>query len=118
MDVKIINELIDEVKESDTTYANARDLAALCATRDILTTPTDIEKEIDDILPAYKHYVDVKTKYQLNRTDKDNVIYSLNLVCREIAELVQVLYSSTDIPLERIEIQGMIRNLYERYLLR
>lgn len=116
MDVKILDELIEEVKDSDTTYANARDLSALCSARDILTSPTDIEKEIDDILPAYRQYVDIKTRYQLKQIDKESVIYSLNLVCREIEELIQILYSSTDMPLERIEIQNIIRNLYDKYL--
>lgn len=116
MDIKVLDELIEEVKESDTTYANARDLSALCSARNILATPATIEKEIDDILPAYRQYVDIKTKYQLNQIDKESVVYSLSLVCREIQELIQILYSSTDMPLERIEIQNIIRLLYDKYV--
>ena len=106
MDKKIVNEMIDELEHCDTTYQNCNDLAALYRVRDELGA-NKVESEIDDILPAYRKYIETKTKYQQGAATKDAVLDSLNLVCREIYDLVKTLYSCSDMPLERVKIQNM-----------
>jgi hypothetical protein len=106
MDKNIVNEMIGELENADTTFQNCNDLAALYKVRDELGA-NKIEGEISDILPAYRQYIQVKMNYQNGKTDKDRVIKSINLVCKEIHDLVKTLYSCSDMPLERIQIQNM-----------
>ena len=110
MDKKIVDEMIDELESADTTYQNCNDLAALYKLRDEFGA-SKVESEIEDILPAYRKYVEVKTKYQRGDTTKEVVIEALNFVCREIFDLVKTLYSCSDMPLERVKIQNMVQAL-------
>lgn len=106
MDKSIVNEMIGELESADTTFQNCNDLAALYKVRDELGA-NKIEGEISDILPAYRQYIQIKMNYQNGKTNKDKVIKSINLVCKEIHDLVKTLYSCSDMPLERIQIQNM-----------
>lgn len=107
MDKNIVNEMIGELESADTTFQNCNDLAALYKVRDELGA-NKVEGEISDILPAYRQYIQIKTNYQSGKTDKDKVIDSINLVCKEIYDLIKTLYSCSDMPLERIKIQNMV----------
>ena len=112
MDIKIINEMIEELEDGDTTYANAADLASLYTVRDKLTQPIDgITKELNDILPAYTVYKEVKRNYQLNGIDKSKVIRQLEFVCKELKDFVGILYSSSDSPEEREIILKTVKEL-------
>lgn len=117
MERKDVKELINELKQCDATYQNCNDLAALLTLDEKLGTE-QIEREIGDILPAYLKYITIKTKYQTGTEEKDRVICALKALCGELLQLIQLLYSSSDMPLERIEIQNMIQLLYNRYLRR
>ena len=110
MDKKIVDEMINELEHCDTTYQNCNDLAALYMVRDELGA-NKVESEIDDILPAYRKYVETKANYQQGKATKDAVIDSMNLVCREIYDLIKMLFSCSDMPLERIKIQCMVDSI-------
>lgn len=119
MDINIINELIDELKQCDTTYTNVRDLAALYEVKDRFENneetikQTDVEKELSDILPAYEKYIEVKTKFQLTGAEEENMVYKLKLLCIEIFDLLKVLYTNTNTEAERAEIHRCITRLTE-----
>ena len=112
MDKTVVDEMINELENSDTTFQNCNDLAALYKVRDELGA-AKVENEIDDILPAYRKYIETKTLYQLGQTDKESVIKSLDFVCQEIFDLIKTLYSCSDMPLERIKIQNMVQAIYD-----
>ena len=104
--------MIEELEDGDTTYANAADLASLYTVRDKLTQPIDgITKELNDILPAYTAYKEVKRNYQLNGIDKSKVLRQLESVCRELKDFICRLYSNSDSPEEREIILKTIKNL-------
>ena len=107
MNKDTVNEMVNELENADTTYQNCNDLAALYIIRGELGA-NRVEAEINDILPAYKKYVAIKTKYHHGETTKDSVISAIELVCREIYDLIKMLYSCSDMPLERLKIQNMI----------
>lgn len=108
MDIKTINEMIQELENSDTTYANTMDLASLYTVRDNIT---NVEDEIDDILPTYKFYCAFKRKYQNHEIPIEPVILQLKRVCVEIADLIQTIYSNTDTKEEREILKEMQINL-------
>lgn len=111
MDRKIVDEMITELEKCDTTYQNCNDLAALYKVRDELGA-NRVENEIEDILPAYRKYVELKTKYQHGEATQEAVVKSINIVCREIYDLIKTLFSCSDMPLERIKIQNMAESIY------
>lgn len=118
MDLVIINDLIDELEQSDTSLSNVRNLSALYNVKTHLLG-TEIYnntiKELNDILPSYIDYLDIKRKYQLGEI-QENVLFSyLESVCKEIREFIQILYSGTDTPKERDIIKNLIRQLTEAY---
>lgn len=106
MDIKEINEMIQELEESDTTYNNAMDLASLYTVRDNITL-----EELDDILPTYNQYCRIKRDYQMNKRTIEPVLVEINRVCNEIAEFIKTMYSNTDTPEERKIIKEMIRKI-------
>lgn len=53
----------------------------------------------------------MKREYQLGNTSKDNVIVSMNNVCKEIKEFISLLYSSTDMQEERDLLHNMIETI-------
>ena len=71
----------------------------------------DVTKELNDILPQYKQYCDIKRRYQMHELTAEAVIQSLRLVCKEIDEFIHILYSSTDMEEERIQIREEIQRL-------
>lgn len=113
MDKIIVDEMIGELEKADTTFQNCNDLAALYRVRDELGA-NKIENEIDDILPAFRKYVEIKTMFQQNKATKESVVNSMNLLCKEIFDLICMLYSSSDMPLERIKIQNMVEAAHSK----
>ena len=71
----------------------------------------DVRKELEDILPSYYEYLQVKTSYQMGEISESRVIKSLKFVCIEIREFLNTLYSSTDMNKERKCIRDMIDNI-------
>ena len=110
LDLSEINSAIEELENTITTYDTCIKLSALYNVKNHMLTDT-VEQELDDILPQYKKYCNIKRKYQLNELSKDNIIYAMENVCKEIEEFIQVLYSNTDTNEERNLIKKMIEKL-------
>ena len=115
MDIRIINEMIEELEDSDTTYANVADLASLYIVKDNLNYADIVTKELNDILPAYTVYKHIKRDYQLGKADKSKVINQMKYVCKEISELICTIYNNSDLEEERKLILETLKNLKCKY---
>lgn len=114
MDLSTINDMIDEIEENETSLSNIRNLSALYTVKNHLVGGkiyNNVVKELNDILPSYLQYIEVKRKYQLKETTDEAVLSYLSRVCIEIREFIQTLYSGTDIPKEREIIKKMIKEI-------
>lgn len=114
MNLTEINDLIEEVENRDTSLSNIRNLSALYNVKNhILGTQTydSITKELNDILPSYLKYIEIKRKYQLHEATEEAVHIHIKELCREIKEFIQTLYSGTDTPKEREMIKELIKEI-------
>lgn len=116
MNIEDVDSTIAKLEEDDTTFENCEKLASLYIVREYylrsLNEPgNEVEDEIKDILPQYKKYVELKKKYQLSEISEKPIENSIKLVCKEIEELIRVLYRCTDMPIEREYIKKMLNNL-------
>ena len=117
MDIDAINDNIEELESSSTTFENAQELAILYIVRDHLQNSQirndndEIKEEYEDILPRYRQYVDLKRRYQLGEVQDKEIHKSIKCVCKEIYEFIHTLYSCTDMPKERQYIRDMIGKL-------
>lgn len=114
MDAYVINEIIEDLEKTETTFNNIQELAALYIVKDHLVT-NNVEAELSDILPEYRKYCVIKRKYQLHELTDEAVSKAIKNVCREIEEFIKTLYAGTDFHKERIEIMNMISNLNNKY---
>lgn len=118
MNITEINNTVIELENGDTNFANCQKLASLYIIQDRYnrsTQNTDIEvkedvvqEELQDILPQYQRYCEIKRKFQLNEVTENAVINSIHNVCQEITEFIRTLYGSTDMQEERDAIQQML----------
>lgn len=118
MDLIIINSLIDDLENSDTSLSNIRNLSALYNVRTQLLGTLKIDtttKELNDILPSYIEYVKEKKRYQLQEITIDSVIIQLEKVCKEITEFLRTLYCGTDSEKEREYLHNLIKQLKETF---
>ena len=118
MDIKMINDLIDELEQEDLSLSNIRNLSALYTVKkQILGNISfdNVVKELNDILPSYEQYINIKRKYQMRETTINNVETELKNVCREIKEFIQTLYSGTDDNSERILIKNLVEELRKTF---
>ena len=118
MDLSIINDLIEELENSETSLSNIRNLSALYNVKShILGNKMydNVVKELNDVLPSYLQYVEMKRRYQLKEITDEALISYLNRVCKEIKEFMQTLYSGTDTQKERDILHGLIIQLKEMY---
>lgn len=74
----------------------------------------DVQSEYLDILPEYRHYCDIKGRYQMGELPQQPVLNCLSNVCLEIQEFILTLYSSTDMEDERILISNALKTTLER----
>lgn len=113
LDIQEIEDTISDLENSDTTLENCRILADMYIIRDTYSrrNSNTVEKELNDILPQYRRYRDIKRKYQLQEVTESAVINSIYNVCKELKEFIQTLYSSTDTQAERDAIVSMIKQL-------
>lgn len=118
MDIEAINEAIEELENSDTTVKNVQELACLYIVRQNINhvNLNVVARELDDILPAYNNYCDIKRKYQLKEITEEGVIDSMKYLCVEICEFIDSLYSHTDMRKERKQLNMMLESLYNRYV--
>ena len=111
LDLEVIDQTIEELENSDTTFFNCQNLASLYIVRDKLGG-TKLDKELRDILPTYRSYCEIKKKYQMKELPEEAVINAMTNVSKEVKEFIDTLYSGTDLEMERNIINDMIKNLY------
>lgn len=111
-----IQNTIKELESGETTFATCQKLASLYIVRNFYS-PQDSEKieevstEIDDILPAYQQYCEVKRQFQLQRLPDTSVIAAMRNVCTELRDLVLIIYSNSDMENERQQLRDLLINL-------
>lgn len=116
LDLVMINETIRELENGDTTFDSCIKLSALYQVRKELELPqSQVEDELDDILPAYRKYIQTKIQYQMGAGSENSVINCIQLLCQEILEFINSLYSSTNGENERHYIEETVKNLYFQY---
>lgn len=120
MDRSLIQDTIEELERDDTTFFNCQNLAALYIVREYFKKPIElqektVEMELSDILPQYQNYKNIKRRYQMSEIAKEQVIKSMNEVCAEIQEFIELLYTSSDMKEERSAINLLISSLYNKY---
>lgn len=115
MDIQIIDENIKELEMGDTTFDTVQELAFLYIVKANFKSSiqTMVEREYDDILPAYKKYVEAKRQFQFNQADETSMLKYLQLLCNEIQEFILSLYSSTNMRKERHYIVETLTKLSE-----
>ena len=114
LEISIINDLIEELENGDTSLSTIRNLSALYNVKSHLLGSNKFDrtaKELNDILPSYIQYVAVKRKYQMKEITETKVLLQLGNVCQEIKEFIQTLYSGTDTQEERNIIKKMIKEI-------
>lgn len=120
LDLTLIENTIQELENSDTTFNNCEKLASLYIVREhqknenlkvVEKSEKEVMDELNDILPSYSMYCNKKRDYQMNKLGADVVLSSLKSVCREICEFIHILYSSTDMPEERDIIVETLSNI-------
>lgn len=123
LDINEIESTIERLENSSTSYDTCFKLAALYfihdrysnatqSTPDALNETLDnTEQELNDILPQYRVYCDVKRLYQMGQTSETNVQNAMADLCREIKEFLHILYSSTDTKTERTMIKSLLSEL-------
>lgn len=114
VDLSIINEMIDELEESETSLSNMRNLSALYNVKSHILGNINYDKttkELNDILPSYLQYIEAKRRYQLQEVTEDVVYINMKELCREIKEFMQTLYSGTDTQKERDMLQELIKEM-------
>ena len=121
MNIEEIEDRIYDLEYESTTYENTVELASLYIIQDNLLRMENrrvvdgVSKELDDILPAYTKYCEVKRKYQLHELTEEAVTEGLQRVCTEIEELITTIYSGTDMGKERRLLCKMLSKLHNKY---
>ena len=112
IDLNEIEDTIKDIENKNTTLDNCRILADMLIIEHFYKIKTDnVENELNDILPQYQRYREIKRKYQLQEVTENAVINAIYNVCRELSEFIYTLYSSTDTQAERDAIVDMIAHL-------
>lgn len=117
MDINAINDAIQTLESSDTTFDNVQELASLYIVREHLETRLNqVVDGSNDVLPGYKGYCIVKRRYQLGEVTEDTIVPALKIACNEIKGLVDIMYSGTEFHKERRQICDMVQCLYDCYV--
>ena len=112
IDLNEIEDTIKDIENKNTTLDNCRILADMLIIEHFYKIKTDnVENELNDILPQYQRYREIKRKYQLQEVTENAVINAIYNVCRELSEFIHTLYGCTDIQAERDAIVDMIAHL-------
>ena len=111
MDIKYIDKLISEFENSEESLSNIRALSSLYIIRDHCNQDV-VEQELDDILPQYKSYCEIKKRFQMKQLPEQAVFTAMNNLCRELSEFIHILYSNTDTKTERQILTETINELY------
>lgn len=117
LDLKLIEDTIQELENEPTSFENCNLLASLYICREqnknrnmsVIEVSNDTyHLEIDDILPAYKNYIDTKRRYQQFEVVDSMLIYAMDNLCREIKEFIADLYYNTESEAERVLLTKLI----------
>lgn len=113
MDLKTIENAILELEEEETNFKNIQELAYLYIVKENLekSDVDNVTRELNDILPCYTRYINIKRDYQLGRATDESLVYAMKNVCEEIEEFIETLYFNTEFLKERLRIKSMIENL-------
>ena len=119
MNLDILQNTIEELECSETTFFNCQNLAHLYIVREyykprhssLLTDTEQLTKELSDIFPQYRKYIDSKRNYQLHKISQEEVIYNMKILCKEIQEFIIMLYTNSDCTDERKFIKEIIQNV-------
>ena len=112
LNIDEINATIRQLEQSNTTFDTCSKLASLYIVRDkIGVDQNPVEQEVREILPQYERYCSVKRMFQMREIGEQAVFESMAIVCLEVEEFINTLYSSTDTDTERQIIKGMLGNL-------
>ena len=117
MDINAIIDNIEELENASTTVDNVKELASLYIVRknyknrNLPEYHNESTKELEDILPQYSKYIEIKRQYQLGNVSEQAVRKAIRRVCKEIFEFINTLYSCTDMKDERDCIRGLIMDL-------
>ena len=102
MNLEEINNTITELENGDTTFVNCQKLASLYIVRDNYGKGNQpLDKEVREILPAYRHYCEIKGQYQKHLIPQESVQVAMSSVCKEIQDLLFLIYSNSDMEQER-----------------
>ena len=114
LNIDEINATIQQLEGSPTTFDTCMKLASLYTVRDKMGVDENpVEQEVREILPQYEKYCSVKRMFQMREIGEQAVFESMAIVCVEIEEFINTLYSSTDTDTERTIIKGMLSNLID-----
>ena len=116
LDLQEINDTIESLEESNTTFDVCNKLASLYIVREYMHKNTyinNVETELKDILPKYREYCNIRRKYQLGEVEEIVVQNAMQYVCKEIKEFIQTLYTATYNDTERQLIKNLISELKE-----
>ena len=115
IDINEINDTIRTLEAGDTTYENCMKLASLYTVRNHLADKAT-ETELNDILPQYRKYCNIKRKYYFDEVAPDAVYQSLDYLCMEIQEFLDSLYTGTSSQNEREILKNMLENVYKKHI--
>ena len=111
LDREEIANTIEELENGETNFSNCQKLAMLYIVQEHLNPKSEVEKELNDVLPRYNMYRIIKRQYQMGEVTKDAVVRSIQDVTREIHEFIHTLYSNTDMEEEREALMDMLTDL-------
>ena len=111
-----IQNTIKELENGETTFATCQKLASLYIVRNFYSPQEsdkieEVSTEIDDILPAYQQYCEVKRQFQLQQLPDTSVISAMRNVCVELKDLVLIIYSNSDMENERQQLRDLLIDL-------
>lgn len=116
MNLTDVEETIKTLENSDNSLHNARNLASLYIIQDRMKSRAqakmdNVESELQDVLPQYKEYKDIKKKFQMRLLPQTAVQRSMKVLCTEIKEFLLILYNNSDMQEERDCIQDMLKEV-------
>lgn len=115
MNISLIEDAITILESDDTTVDNVAELASLYIVRaNYKQAKNETVKELNEILPAYSHYIEMKTLYQTGKQDANPMVDSFKMVCKELRDFIITLYSGTDTYKERRELKAMLKTVLDK----
>lgn len=114
MDIKALQDAIDELEAGPATPENVAELSALYIVMDHISKGQN-SGSFKPILPCYDPYIELKKEYQLGGSSEGAVVKSLKNLCMDLDNLLTQLYSNTDMAKERRCITEFIDNLHNKF---